>query len=108
MTSNNVRQTLEVMLGHVFNGPNLPWEALQAAGSQVRFIGNHPLPDGNKRLAIVGDTVAKLVLCEAWFTTIHPRGKSSDLGDQKLSLTNIKAQSKIESARYFRMPTLTA
>lgn len=35
---------------------------MQAAGSNILTISSRPLPEGNERLAIVGDVVLKLAL----------------------------------------------
>lgn len=47
-----------------FKDPLIAWEAIQAAGSGVYIIGNRRIPDGNKRLAILGDTILKLAVIE--------------------------------------------
>lgn len=62
------------IIGSTFKNPLLLWEALQAAGSPVQFIGTRRLPDGNKRLAIFGDRVLELVLSESWYQGTEPRG----------------------------------
>jgi len=47
-------QGTETIVGHTFNNPLFLWEALQAAGSTVLFVGNRRLENGNKRLAVLG------------------------------------------------------
>ncbi|KAJ9663579.1 hypothetical protein H2201_005540 [Coniosporium apollinis] len=71
----------QAILGYQFNDSDLLWEALQAAGSPVVYIGARHLRDGNKRLALLGDTVLKLVLVREWYTS----GRDRAVVDQILS-----------------------
>lgn len=48
------------IVGYQFRDLDILWEALQARGSPVTRIGNRELADGNRRLALVGDSVQKL------------------------------------------------
>lgn len=50
----------ETVIDYIFNDKELLWEALQAAGSNMANL----YPEGNKRLAMIGDTVLRLVLLE--------------------------------------------
>lgn len=80
--------TMQKILGYKFNKPKILWEALQAPGAIFRSgeisgaggirhsVGYQRLPDGNKRLAIVGDTVLKLALVEDWYKGEENRGKA--------------------------------
>lgn len=43
------------------------WEALQVAGSGHTRIAGRSAHDGNKRLAIVGDTAMSLALASPWY-----------------------------------------
>ena len=70
----NVTHDVEMTIGHTFNDPLILWEALQAAGSIVRSAGPRRFPDGNKRLAMIGDTVLKLVLVTKWYDSGDIRG----------------------------------
>ena len=70
----NVTHDVEKSIGCTFNDPLILWEALQAAGSSVRSAGPRRFPDGNKRLAIIGDTVLKLVLVTRWYDSGDIRG----------------------------------
>ncbi|KAF2805634.1 uncharacterized protein BDZ99DRAFT_466587 [Mytilinidion resinicola] len=45
-----------------FRNSKFLWEALQAARLPVFTNGGRMHPDGNKRLAVLGDVVLKLVL----------------------------------------------
>lgn len=57
---------VEQIIGYQFTDRSTIWEALQAAGSPVLVIGNRILVGGNKRLAVVGDSVLDLALAEIW------------------------------------------
>ena len=65
---------VQSIIGYGFNDRLILWEALQAAGSGVSSAGTRRFPDGNKRLAIVGDTVLKLVLVSEWYESADTRG----------------------------------
>ena len=65
---------VEVIIGYNFDDPLILWEALQAAGSIVRSAGTRRFPDGNKRLAVLGDTILKLVLQQEWYDSGEIRG----------------------------------
>ena len=55
---------VQSMIGYNFSGLLILWEALQEAGSGASSAETLSLPDGNKRLAVRGDTIMKLVLVE--------------------------------------------
>ncbi|KAM0794753.1 ribonuclease III domain-containing protein [Usnea florida] len=55
-------EAVESIIQYKFNHSALLWEALQCPGSPD---AKHP--NGNKRLAIIGDTVLLLGLAEDWF-----------------------------------------
>lgn len=65
---------VETIIGYNFNDTMILWEALQAAGSTVRFVGTRRFDDGNKRLAVLGDTILKLVLVTKWYDSADARG----------------------------------
>ncbi|KAL8782412.1 MAG: hypothetical protein Q9213_005415 [Squamulea squamosa] len=71
---NNAVAGVEAIIGYAFNDKFLLWEALQAAGSNVSIAGNRMIPNGNKRLAVVGNTVLDLVLVERWYGGGQIRG----------------------------------
>lgn len=52
----------EAVIDYSFQDANIVWEALQAPGSGVVRSGTRSIRDGNKRLAIVGDAVLKLII----------------------------------------------
>lgn len=68
---------IEDVIGYHFTNPLLIWEALQAPGSNVVAIGGRRLADGNKRLAVLGDTVLQLAVAEDWFRGDESKGMKS-------------------------------
>lgn len=64
-------QAAESIIHYSFSDKELLWEALQAAGSNMSFC----YPEGNKRLAMIGDAVLKLVVLEDLRATGLQRGK---------------------------------
>ncbi len=62
---------VETLIGYHFKDSTLLVEAFQAPG----VFG--ALPDGNKRLALLGDAALKLVLISDWFQEGHSRGTFS-------------------------------
>ena len=72
---------LEATIGYRFVQPGIAQEALHApglavvTGSSVQRFRNWPmLMAGNKRLAILGDTILQLVLVEDWYGTTLEKG----------------------------------
>ena len=65
---------VEAIIGYTFNDPLILWEALQAAGSGTCSAGTRRFADGNKRLAMLGDAILKLVLVKDWYDTLDIRG----------------------------------
>jgi len=61
----------QVLLKHQFKTTDYLWEALQVAGSGVHRSGMRRIPDGNKRLAIIGD---KLIGTETLIVLPSARG----------------------------------
>lgn len=55
-------EAVETIIQYRFNHTALLWDALQCPGSP-----NAAHPNGNKRLAIIGDAVLLLGLAEDWF-----------------------------------------
>ncbi|KAI4215355.1 MAG: hypothetical protein LQ351_002255 [Letrouitia transgressa] len=78
----SLAQDAESIIGYHFSDTFLLCEAFQAAGSLMtldfRFLGQRWFPEGNKRLAIIGDTVLQLALAEAWYEGSETRGISLD------------------------------
>ncbi len=69
------RHDLERKLGHIFLDPNLLWEALQAAGNGVVKIGDCKIEDGNKKMAILGDTILRPAVPNDWHGSRKPRSE---------------------------------
>ena len=70
----NMTHGVESIISYNFSDSLILWEALQAAGSTVRSAGTRRFPDGNKRLAVLGDTILKLVLVSEWYNSADARG----------------------------------
>ena len=80
---------LQAITGYKFKNAQLGWESVQAPGAITRTgetlhartvknpakVGFETLPDGNRRLAVVGDTALRLALCEDWYLGEEGRGK---------------------------------
>lgn len=78
---------LQNIIGYKFNNAQYLWEAVQAPGSIIRSgeisgagtirhsVGWQRFPDGNRRLAVLGDTVLKLALVEDWYKGDEVRGQ---------------------------------
>lgn len=71
------RETLiaagEALTGYMFVDKESLWEAEQASGSSAAS----QYPEGNKRLAMIGDAVLKLILLEDLRSHNLPRGKNT-------------------------------
>ena len=65
---------LESLISYTFTNRLLAQEALTAPGALIN--GPH-FPDGNKRLAVVGDIALDLALAGPWFNSGTGRGKST-------------------------------
>ncbi|KAK2035894.1 ribonuclease III [Colletotrichum somersetense] len=58
---------VQTAIGYVFNNPDWAWIAVQQAGSPVRAVGEHALPQGNKRLAGLGDRIIAMLIVDIAF-----------------------------------------
>ncbi|KFZ02254.1 hypothetical protein V500_00335 [Pseudogymnoascus sp. VKM F-4518 (FW-2643)] len=76
----------EDVIDYSFIDKELPWEAIQAAGSNMAFR----YPEGNKRLAMIGDAVVKLVVLEDLRVADSPRG------DMQNSLSYIGSNANLD------------
>lgn len=66
---------IERIIQYTFQDKDIIWEALQAPGSGYRMSGNRHIDSkGNKRMALLGDAYARVVVLEEWFgrTTSRP------------------------------------
>ncbi|KAL8719450.1 MAG: hypothetical protein Q9225_003539 [Loekoesia sp. 1 TL-2023] len=79
---------VESIIGYTFDDPYLVWEAISAAGSIIT-LGHRRFPNGNKRLAILGDTVLHLALAEAWYEGTEPRATFDRIRQQVASNNNL-------------------
>ena len=68
------QEAVETITGYYFVNSDWLWEALQAAGSDVTMIGSKSIPEGNKRLAVVGDTILNQALIDSWYVSYESRG----------------------------------
>ena len=57
----------QYIIGYEFQDSHIICEALQMAGSRITVSGARQIPNGNKRLAILGDNALEIVLCRAWY-----------------------------------------
>ena len=85
---------LQKIIGYKFNDCQYLWEAVQAPGSITRSgetphaltkrhsVGFARNSDGNKRLAVVGDTVLRLALCDDWYFSDTVRGEGEHVRTQ--------------------------
>lgn len=94
-------QGVQDIIGYTFADPYLVREAISAAGSIVS-AGTRRFPNGNKRLAILGDTVLQLALAEDWYAGTEPRGKMNHFSiilgyDSKFSATYDRIRQRIAS-----------
>ncbi len=68
-------QAAMTIIGYTFNDPLIVWEALNAAGSNVMRAGGRVFLDGNKRLALLGDSILKSALLDDWYIIGQTRGE---------------------------------
>jgi ribonuclease-3 len=66
---------IDDIIGYHFNGETLRNEALLAAGASVSRKDVQGPVEGNKRLALVGDAVWRLVLLDGWYSKPSNIGK---------------------------------
>jgi hypothetical protein len=68
---------VEAIIGYNFTTLSLLWEALQAPGSGVFQAGDRQLSnEGNRRMAMLGDTLLQLVIQQDWWIENVPRGRN--------------------------------
>lgn len=76
MDKSQILREVQTIMNYRCSNTDKLWEALSAAGAKFdcEFA---PVPlDGNKRLAMVGDAVLKMVLMKDWYPTGSVRGSS--------------------------------
>lgn len=97
-------QGVQNVIGYTFADPYLVREAVSAAGSIVA-AGPRRFPNGNKRLALLGDTILQLALAEDWYDGTEPRGMR-DHSITVLVVTQTSQQRMTVSVRAL-LPTTT-
>ena len=60
-------QGVQSIIKYWFKSLDILREAMQEEESQVHSIGNRIAPEGNRRLAVIGDAVLRLALAEHWY-----------------------------------------
>ena len=64
----SIRRKVEKTVDYRFKEEALLWEALHLpAWTSESSMGSRPVPEGNRRLAIIGDAAVKLKLAEEWY-----------------------------------------
>lgn len=70
--------TCQTILRHEFKDTLHCIRALQASGHWLIWEGHEMSPEPkNDRVAVLGDVIAKLILCEKWHATNHDKGKTA-------------------------------
>ena len=69
-------RAVESLIQYKFHNTDLLWEALHSRQIRIDSCGAAVPPDGNKRLAIIGDAVMQLALAEDWYKGVGSRGKA--------------------------------
>lgn len=91
------------IIGYTFNDTSIVWEAMQAAGSGVRLVGNRRIPDGNKRLAVLGDTILKLAIIEEWYNGGEARGNEFESRSSAEKVTEMCFRNSKPTGLYHRI-----
>ncbi|KAH8596654.1 hypothetical protein B0O99DRAFT_103977 [Bisporella sp. PMI_857] len=82
---------VQQIIGYNFADTNILWEALQAAGSDVYLIKTRRISsDGNKKMALIGDALAKAAVLESWWRKNESRAKGQGYVDTLLSNINLQ------------------
>ena len=66
---------LEQLLKYTFADPTLLQEALQTKGNGITQIGERKIEEGNKRLALLGDSVLSVAFLTGWYEGVERRRK---------------------------------
>ncbi|KAL2040772.1 hypothetical protein N7G274_006230 [Stereocaulon virgatum] len=72
-------RAVETLIQYKFHKTDLLWEALQTSKMSALSTNARLLPEGNRRLAIVGDAAMQLALAEDWYRTSDTRGQFSNI-----------------------------
>lgn len=65
---------VQAIIVYQFSDVHILWEALQGPGSPIRLIRTRRVTDGNKRLALIGDSILTHILREDWYNSGELRG----------------------------------
>ena len=102
---------LQAKLGYTFKNSQYLWEAVQAPGSishpdEVPSAAKlHKFPNGNKRLALLGDTILKLAILEDWYKGPESRGTAMSISDpERNSFLSIRREDKPLYRKHRRKP----
>ncbi|KAL9128315.1 MAG: hypothetical protein Q9217_002993 [Psora testacea] len=76
---NAMTNGVENIIGYTFVDVSILWEALQVPGANRYDIGGRNLDNGNKRLALLGDTILKTVLIDEWYRTMASRAQGNHI-----------------------------
>lgn len=79
-------------IGYVFDSKDLLEEALLAAGASTSSKEIDGLKQGNKRRALVGDAVLRLVVLDEWYPSCTATGKVQSLGYHYTALISPRAR----------------
>ena len=64
-----VVESLELVLGYVFLDKTLAWEAMQRHHNSKGFLRGRTLHQNNRRLAVLGDFIISMVMCQEWYAS---------------------------------------
>jgi hypothetical protein len=84
---------LESILGLSFTDKHVLLESLLTPGCGIARAGARSCPDGNKRLAVLGDTVLKLLVITDHYDTGAPRRKTLPNSETPSTDLNIQVSS---------------
>lgn len=76
-------QDCQRIIGYDFKNQYICWEALQTAGNGIVAAGQRRIPNGNKRLAILGEYVIGLVISQDWYDGGSDEGRESPHARQR-------------------------
>ncbi|KFY31752.1 hypothetical protein V493_00834 [Pseudogymnoascus sp. VKM F-4281 (FW-2241)] len=76
----------ETITGYTFNIAELLWESEQASGSNAAYL----YPEGNKRLAMIGDAVSKLAILGDLRARNIPRGSMDSIVQRVVNNANLE------------------
>ena len=72
-----IKHPVEIILRYQFTNRNLLTKALLAAGASASNKDIHGDVQGNKRLALLGDSVLREAVLEPWYSSNESTGKST-------------------------------